>query len=145
MHMPTLSTESIDHVHVSSDLPKIYKVFDNPTSANPVQVNAFGNKVVEAFQKFSKYNIKPRVVVKEAMDKPINHYISDDDAARACGIAYKDALISGKFWSDDDLVKDWFGDLEDPQSLTLKVSWTPPRMSSNFWFNRGTDSVRETF
>jgi len=58
-----------------------------------------------------------RKLNEEAMDEPIDHYNSDDDAARACGIAYKDALISGKFWSDDGLVKDWFGDLEDPQNL----------------------------
>jgi len=37
------------------------------------------------------------------------------------GVAYKDALISGEFWNQQELVKEWFGNLENPDKLDFEI------------------------
>lgn len=95
------------------------KVFDIEQSNT--QLKAFGEKIAEAYRRSSKFGIKPKVVLKSKTAHPINYYLHDDDAARACGIAYKDAIISGKIWSAQDIVEKWFGDLENPQALEFDI------------------------
>ena len=95
------------------------KVFD--IEQTHTQLKSFGEKIAEAYRRSSKFGIKPKVVLKSKTANPINYYLHDDDAARACGIAYKDAIISGKFWSAQDIVEKWFGDLENPQALEFDI------------------------
>ena len=91
---------------------QFYRIFESANSVNPVNLKAVATQIALAYQEESDYNTKPQVVLKPpAYDHPINHYLHDTCAARMCSVAYKDAIKSGEFWTDDDLVQTWFGEL----------------------------------
>ena len=89
--------------------------------SDPVKARQWGKAFAEKYKETSKFNTRPKVVVKDCRDLPVNYYLHDDDAAKLCGIAYQDAILSGTFWDHPDVVSDWFGDLENPEDLDFDI------------------------
>ena len=89
---------------------------------SPFIVDAWGQAVVNLYKKFSKYPVHPIVNVLNGNtaipDLPaVNHYIRNEDAAKIAKVLYHEAIEDGSFWDHEEVVADFFGDLENPQSL----------------------------
>lgn len=86
--------------------------------SNPIEAKRWGDKIAMAYKAFSKFNNQPpRVVIRDCRNVAVNHFLADEEVAKLVKNIYSGAIADGSFWEDEDLVREFFGDLEDPQDL----------------------------
>ena len=98
------------------------KAHNNPAENTAAAAHSWGQAVVNLYKKFSKCPVHPIVNVLNGNtaipDLPaVNHYIRNEDAAKIAKVLYHEAIEDGSFWDHEEVVADFFGDLENPQSL----------------------------
>lgn len=92
----------------------IRSIDDNCT---PNDAKRWGEKIVNAYKAASKFETSPKVVIRDNRNKPVNHFIADDEVAKLVKHIYVEAVADESFWTDEELVAAFFGDLDSPQDL----------------------------